>query len=505
MSMLNAPGLSAGRAEQTYRRTSTPDSAASFAAMASKCAGGLDAVWLNFGDSISAGSTDFPHQLGVRFAQMWPTHTVKYFEGTDSGWPAATNLSTGTTGATLEVRNAAVSAKDAQYWIDGFAAIDGITPDVVTITLGANESVVNGAGPYEELVELIESTWPGDDGNPNVPIILIVEPPHIGDDDMTRRMVWIDRIGSTHGYPVVDAVWKAFGGGVPVEDMYVDTTHPDPTIGVPVIRDALLKAFGLVTDSTLAATLTDVTAISNQVAALVAGLAGQLSPLTIGDWDAGWWAAQLADTLSDGDPISAWADGTGNGFDIAQATGGNQPVFRLVEATTMNSKAAAEFDGTDDRLEKTGGVSITGETSWVGICAVNSHGTAGRTLMGLSSSSNGRRIGTSSTTTDWYANLVSAIHGGSPQDLVPVLVRYHLNGAASEIYVNEVLVVAGTVTTATINQLVMGAGRTGAGPVYTAHWKGFISGVFERAGDVSGATWWPTFLAWVTAYYGITV
>ena len=50
-------------------------------------------------------------------------------------------------------------------------------------------------------------------------------------------------------------------------------------------------------------------------------------------------------SLSDGDPVSTWADETGNGYDL---TAGIQPTY---VANGINSNAAIEFNGTDDYLD----------------------------------------------------------------------------------------------------------------------------------------------------------
>ena len=62
----------------------------------------------------------------------------------------------------------------------------------------------------------------------------------------------------------------------------------------------------------------------------------------------GWFKPEsLASSYADGDPISSWADSSGNGRDISQATSANQP---LALANAINGYMAADFDGSNDLL-----------------------------------------------------------------------------------------------------------------------------------------------------------
>lgn len=62
----------------------------------------------------------------------------------------------------------------------------------------------------------------------------------------------------------------------------------------------------------------------------------------------GWFKPEsLASSYANGDPISSWADSSGNGRDISQATSANQP---LALANAVNGYMAADFDGSNDFL-----------------------------------------------------------------------------------------------------------------------------------------------------------
>jgi hypothetical protein len=69
----------------------------------------------------------------------------------------------------------------------------------------------------------------------------------------------------------------------------------------------------------------------------------------------------LASSYSNGDAISSWADSSGNGRDVSQATSANQP---LAFANAINGYMAADFDGINDFLSsasytQSGDVAVT--------------------------------------------------------------------------------------------------------------------------------------------------
>jgi len=69
----------------------------------------------------------------------------------------------------------------------------------------------------------------------------------------------------------------------------------------------------------------------------------------------------LASSYANGDPISSWADSSGNGRDVSQATSANQP---LAVANAINGYMAADFDGSNDVLSsasytQSGDVAVT--------------------------------------------------------------------------------------------------------------------------------------------------
>lgn len=61
----------------------------------------------------------------------------------------------------------------------------------------------------------------------------------------------------------------------------------------------------------------------------------------------GYWYKADALALAEGAAVSSWADSSGNGNTLAQATATQQPTYR---ATGLNGKACVEFDGVADYL-----------------------------------------------------------------------------------------------------------------------------------------------------------
>lgn len=62
------------------------------------------------------------------------------------------------------------------------------------------------------------------------------------------------------------------------------------------------------------------------------------------------WLKADSLVLSDNDPVSSWADQSGNGNNVAQGTGGFQPLYKT---NIQNGLPIVRFDGTDDVLAGT--------------------------------------------------------------------------------------------------------------------------------------------------------
>jgi len=65
--------------------------------------------------------------------------------------------------------------------------------------------------------------------------------------------------------------------------------------------------------------------------------------------DLQWWVYGDAGTggVSAGDAVTTWADQSGHGNDVTQATSGNKPTY---QPSLLNGHAGVRFDGTNDEL-----------------------------------------------------------------------------------------------------------------------------------------------------------
>lgn len=74
-----------------------------------------------------------------------------------------------------------------------------------------------------------------------------------------------------------------------------------------------------------------------------------------------WLKANII-AASNNDPISSWADSSGNGNTFSQATGGNQPLYKT---SIINGLPTVLFDGTDDFMSHTGNLTTQPNTVFV--------------------------------------------------------------------------------------------------------------------------------------------
>ncbi len=79
---------------------------------------------------------------------------------------------------------------------------------------------------------------------------------------------------------------------------------------------------------------------------------------------AAWYDASYITGLVDGDPVTTWADRSGLGRDVTQATAGKKPLYKTA---IVNGKPVVRFDGTDDLLARA--PFLTGNTGSVFLVA----------------------------------------------------------------------------------------------------------------------------------------
>lgn len=210
-------------------------------------------------------------------------------------------------------------------------------------------------------------------------------------------------------------------------------------------------------------------------------------------------------TINSGAAVSSWRNGGTLGTAFEQSTGASQPTFRGSLAV-FNNRPAVDFDGTDDRLEITSGVSLAQPFSVVWVGVVDNYATNGA-LVGFNSaatarrvfcaSSSGNKFGLNATTNSFSTATYSTGTGYMTRTLV--------SGASSSLSVNGTADTLSADPGATaVDQLILGAGRA-APSTYGNHFDGKTAFVGIIAGDISTHPNWPAFKRWVALTYGITV
>jgi hypothetical protein len=83
-----------------------------------------------------------------------------------------------------------------------------------------------------------------------------------------------------------------------------------------------------------------------RVAAVGAAAAPAFVPTDLAGLQA-WYDASQITGLANGDPVASWADATGNGHTLAQATSARRPTY---VASGIGGRPSVDWDGVDDRL-----------------------------------------------------------------------------------------------------------------------------------------------------------
>jgi hypothetical protein len=83
-------------------------------------------------------------------------------------------------------------------------------------------------------------------------------------------------------------------------------------------------------------------------------------------------ADDLSASLSDTDPVTAWNDRDGNGFNFTQTTGSARPTWNAI-TTAANDQSTISFDGTDDFLLRSAAI-YTGISATVFVVGMSTDG-----------------------------------------------------------------------------------------------------------------------------------
>ena len=102
-----------------------------------------------------------------------------------------------------------------------------------------------------------------------------------------------------------------------------------------------------------------------------------------------WHDATDEDTvISAGNQVSNWLDKSGNGNDLVQSTGANQPRTNII---TIGGKNAIDFDGTDDSLVKTS-FAVNNNLTFFIVAQVEATNNASDSILSLNASNNDFQI-----------------------------------------------------------------------------------------------------------------
>lgn len=272
-----------------------------------------------------------------------------------------------------------------------------------------------------------------------------------------------------------------------LDNPILDVDYPRPDVSYPI---TWIMGYGL-------------TPANRNAIDSVRNLAAPFDPRTDIGWYASFWADDPDwDHPGNGDPVDEWPDGSGNGRDLVQASGTLQPLYRSSDPD-FGSRGVIDFDGVDNILEHTAGIAVSQPSTIVAVIAFNSSVESGtHVFFGGHGGSSFRGIGVNSGA--WNMNFGSSDGdpASPPSPGLVYLVRAHPDGASSVFAVNEE-VQTGIVSVggASINQLVLGAGRNSSGPSYTNYTSFRIAFLGAIAGDVADDPMWPSFLTWVEEYY----
>lgn len=196
------------------------------------------------------------------------------------------------------------------------------------------------------------------------------------------------------------------------------------------------------------------------------GGAAPFSPLDLGASLRAWYKADAGtSSVVDGTGLSAWNDQSGSGANLAQGTGGKQPLYK---AAIQNGLPIVRFDGTDDDMAAT----IASLSQPI-------------TVFAVVKASNGRYVGANSGAVRVGAQPApnvfagSTLTGGASLATGFFVVTTLINGASSLIRVDRTQVATGAAGAGNMGT-ALSIGQDGAGAAFFA---GDLGEVAICAGD----------------------
>lgn len=234
----------------------------------------------------------------------------------------------------------------------------------------------------------------------------------------------------------------------------------------------------------------------------VRDLIGDLCPSLIGDGTPGGWTpavlgpsrlrlwlhADLGITLN-GSDVSAWADQSGNGNDVAQSTPSKQPAYTGVVLTS--GAQALDFDGVGHAL--TAGAFTVAETTHTVFAVVEMDAIGAVPGVSLLDSKTGRYIVIPGKSSAYSVFDGGYADGGTATTNLQSLVFDH-NASETTVY-RDGVVVANLASTGQALGGQLGIGASNAGTSL------FLNGRIREVGVVAGAPLSADEIALLTAYH----
>lgn len=196
---------------------------------------------------------------------------------------------------------------------------------------------------------------------------------------------------------------------------------------------------------------------------------------------AAWYDATVGVTDAGSGAVSAWADQSGNGRDLAQGTAGSRPT---TGTRTQNGRNVIDFDGTADFLDASSAFT-QGTSDTVFVVCLNDDGADSTTQVVY----NGDDAATAHcrllkvSTNVWRATSGATIDGGTPNTSAHLLVGAFNGASGSELRLDGTSLATGSAGTNS-GSVAPHVGRSGAGAAY---WDGWVAEILHYDSVLSAA------------------
>lgn len=227
--------------------------------------------------------------------------------------------------------------------------------------------------------------------------------------------------------------------------------------------------------------------------------AAAFDPLTAFTWDVVYWADDPGwANPGDGNPVTTWDDGSGNGRDgtAAAGPGGNSPVYRSSEAG-LNNRAIVDFDTT--KLTST---SFTRAQPCSVVTIFADHTNADGRL--CSSTVNLQVFRDNAAPPSGFGHYAGGFGTYTPNvsSTAGALFSIYLNGASSYPVLDGTAAATADPGSTGFANLAVGYRDTGSGDLHGIFKIAFIG---VTSGDFHVHANYAAFKSWVASYYGLSI